>query len=82
MLFAWPASGWSRNAIVAFATNWPVMIITRDAIRGIEPTLAEVANVLRLSAFARITKIVLSATVPALFVALRLTSGIALIVAA
>ena len=68
-------------AVVAFATIWPVMIITRDAVKGIEPMLAEVANVLRLSAFARITKIVLPATVPALFVALRLGSGIALIVA-
>ncbi len=68
-------------AIVAFATFFPVLILTEAAVRQIEPRLAEVARVLRLNPGARITKITLPAILPRLFVALRLAAGIALIVA-
>ena len=59
-------------AIVAFACVWPVLIVTRAAVGGIEPRLIEVARVLRLTQLDRIRKIVL---------AFRLAAGIALIVA-
>jgi len=68
-------------ATVAFATLWPTLILTRSAIAGVEPRLFEVARVLRLSLAARIFKIVIPAAIPRIFVALRLSVGIALIVA-
>ena len=68
-------------AVVAFAGIWPVMVLSRAAIRGIEPCLLEVARALRLSARARVVEIVLPAILPSLFVAFRLGAGIALIVA-
>ena len=68
-------------ATVAFATLWPTLILTRSAIAGVEPRLFEVARVLRLSLAARIFKIVIPAASPRIFVALRLSVGIALIVA-
>ena len=68
-------------AIVAFSCIWPVLILTRAAVAGIEPQLAEVARVLRLSPGRRVASIVLPAALPRLVVAFRLALGIALVVA-
>jgi ABC-type nitrate/sulfonate/bicarbonate transport system permease component len=67
--------------IVAFACVWPLLIFTRAAVAGIEPRLIEVAKALRLSADARVTKIIIPAALPRIFIAFRLAAGIALIVA-
>ncbi|SOC81856.1 NitT/TauT family transport system permease protein [Ensifer adhaerens] len=67
-------------AIIAFACFFPVMLLTEGAIRQITPRLMEVARVMRLTALQRTFKIVLPAVLPRLFVALRLSAGIALIV--
>src|SRR5207244_5811574 len=50
--------------IVAFACVWPLLIFTRAAVRGIEPRLIEVAQALRLSTDARVTKIIIPAALP------------------
>ena len=68
-------------AIVAFACLWPLLILTRAAVAGVEPRLIEVARALRLSPCARIVKIVAPAALPRIFVAFRLAAGISLIVA-
>lgn len=68
-------------AIVAFACVWPMLILTRSAISGIEPRLLEVARALRLSPLQRVIKIVLPAALPRIMVAFRLAAGIALVVA-
>lgn len=68
-------------AIVAFACLWSPLILTRAAVRGVEPRLIEVSRALRLTPAARITKIVIPAALPRIFVAFRLAVGIALIVA-
>ncbi|TPQ41535.1 ABC transporter permease [Bradyrhizobium guangdongense] len=67
--------------IVAFACVWPMLILTRAAVRSIEPRLMEVSRALRLSPAQRIAKIVIPAALPRIFVAFRLSAGIALIVA-
>lgn len=66
--------------IVAFACTWPVLILTRAAVAGIEPRLIEVSRALGMSPLARIAKIVVPAALPRIFVAVRLAAGIALIV--
>lgn len=68
-------------AIVAFATMWPTLILSRAAVANIEPRLLEVARMLRLGAIARIFKIVIPAALPRIFIALRLAVGVALVVA-
>lgn len=68
-------------AIIAFACFWPMLLLTRDAVLGGEPRLIEVARMLGLPRRKQITKIALPAAVPRIFTALRLTLGIALIVA-
>jgi ABC-type nitrate/sulfonate/bicarbonate transport system permease component len=67
--------------IVSFACVWPLLIFTRAAVRGIEPRLIEVSKALRLSTVARVTKIIVPAALPRIFIAFRLAAGIALIVA-
>lgn len=68
-------------AIVAFACLWPLLVLSRSAVAGVEPRLIEVARVLRLGPFARIFKIIAPAALPRIFVAFRLAAGISLVVA-
>jgi NitT/TauT family transport system permease protein len=68
-------------AIIAFACFWPMLLLTRDAVLGVEPRLIEVALMLGLPRAKQIVKIALPAAVPRIFTAVRLTLGIALIVA-
>ena len=68
-------------AIIAFACFWPVLIIGQAAVAGIEPRLIEVSQVLGLTFLGRVTKIVLPAALPRLFVAFRLAAAVSLIVA-
>ncbi len=68
-------------SVVAFATFWPLLILTQAAVQQVEPQLLEVSRALGLSPWARTTQIVLPAMLPRLFVALRLGVAIALVVA-
>jgi ABC-type nitrate/sulfonate/bicarbonate transport system permease component len=67
--------------IVAFACVWPILILSRAAVGGVEPRLIEVSRALRLSPADRVRKIIIPAALPRIFLAFRLAAGIALIVA-
>lgn len=67
--------------VVAFATFWPMLILTQAAARQVEPRLLEVSAALGLTPWQRTWWIVLPAMVPRLFVALRLGVAVALVVA-
>jgi NitT/TauT family transport system permease protein len=67
--------------IVAFACVWPILILSRAAVGGIEPRLMEVSRALGLSSADRVRKIIIPAALPRIFLAFRLAAGIALIVA-
>ena len=68
-------------SVVAFATFWPVLVLSQAAARQVEPRLLEVARALQLGPVQRFWKVVGPAMVPRLFVALRLGVAIALVVA-
>jgi ABC-type nitrate/sulfonate/bicarbonate transport system permease component len=68
-------------SVVAFATFWPMLVLSQAAARQVEPRLLEVARALGLSPAHKVRSIVLPAMVPRLFVALRLGVAIALVVA-
>lgn len=68
-------------AVVAFACFWPVVIVTESAVGGIDPRLIEVARALRFPLLERVTKIILPAALPRVFVGLRLAAAISLVVA-
>lgn len=71
---------WMEIAVVAFTCFWPMLLLTQAAIRQVDPRLLEVAQVLGFSTPARVGKIVLPAALPRIFVAFRLSAGIALTV--
>ncbi len=68
-------------AIVAVACFWPPLILSRAAVRGVEPRLIEVARALQLTPLQETLKIVAPAALPRIFVAFRLATGVALVVA-
>jgi ABC-type nitrate/sulfonate/bicarbonate transport system permease component len=68
-------------SVVAFATFWPLLVLSQAAARQVEPRLLEVAAALQLGVAERTWKIVLPAMLPRLFVALRLAVAVALVVA-
>ena len=68
-------------AVVAFATFWPMLVLTQAAVRQVEPGLLEVARALQLTPRQRFVSIVLPSITPRLFVALRQGVAIALVVA-
>lgn len=70
-----------ESSIVAFSCFWPLLIITESAVRGIEPRLIEVSRVLNFNLLQRVTKIVLPAALPRIFVGLRLAAAVSLVVA-
>ena len=67
--------------IVAFASLWPVLLMSIAAVRAIEPRMLEVADNLELGTAEKIAKIILPFIVPRVFVGLRLAAGVALVVA-
>jgi ABC-type nitrate/sulfonate/bicarbonate transport system permease component len=67
--------------IIALGLLWPSVVLARAAVREVEPRLMEVSAVLMLGFSARLTKIVLPAIVPQLFMSLKLAAGYALVVA-
>jgi len=68
-------------SVVAFATFWPILILTQAATRHVEPILLEVSHALQLSFAQQVWKITLPSILPRVFVALRQGVAIALVVA-
>jgi ABC-type nitrate/sulfonate/bicarbonate transport system permease component len=68
-------------SIVAYACVWPVLIVTISAVRAIETRLIEVADVLELPLWKKVTKILLPAALARINVGLRVAAAIALVVA-
>jgi ABC-type nitrate/sulfonate/bicarbonate transport system permease component len=66
---------------VAFASLWPMLILSRAAVGSIEPRLIEVSRALRMPPGDRVQKIIIPAALPRIFLAFRLAAGFALIVA-
>jgi ABC-type nitrate/sulfonate/bicarbonate transport system permease component len=70
-----------EGMIVAYACTWPILITTTAAVRNIEPRLIEVSRALEMSAFQRVTKIIVPAVTSRVLVGLRTAVGFALVVA-
>ena len=66
-------------AIVGKSCFFLMLILTRSAVRGVEPRLREVARALRMSRAATTWKIILPASLPRLFVAFRLAASLSLV---
>jgi NitT/TauT family transport system permease protein len=67
--------------IISLGLLWPSVVLARAAVKEVEPRLMEVSAMLQLGFLARLTKIVLPAILPQLFMSLKLAAGYALVVA-
>ena len=67
--------------VITYACVWPVLIVTISAVRGIEPRLIEVARTLEMPTLSRMRRIVLPAALARIAVGIRVSAGVALVVA-
>ncbi len=70
-----------KIAIVAFAAFFPILLNTIDGVRGVHPTLLDVARTFRFRAADVLRKVILPAALPQIMAGLRISLAIALIVA-
>jgi ABC-type nitrate/sulfonate/bicarbonate transport system permease component len=70
-----------KVAIVLFASIFPVLLNTVDGVRGVHPTLLDVARTFRFSEADRLRKVIFPAALPQIVAGLRISLAIALIVA-
>jgi len=68
-------------SIISFSTFWPMLILSQSAITNVDRQLVDVSRMLHLNFLKRIYKVYLPSITRRLIVALRLSMGIALIVA-
>ncbi|HVU22701.1 MAG TPA: ABC transporter permease [Opitutus sp.] len=66
----------SSAITVALCSLWPALINTAVGVASIDQDYLNVARVLRLGWFAKVTKIVLPAALPLIFTGLRLSLGV------
>lgn len=67
-------------AVIAFASSWPVLVATRDALSDIDPVLRDTARTLGRSRPAVVLGVLIPATFPRVAVGLRIGLGIAVAV--
>jgi NitT/TauT family transport system permease protein len=79
LMFGWGLS--MEATVVAYACTWPVLIATWSAVRGVEPRLLEVADVLEMRFGERLHRIVLPAAFVRINIGIRIALGVALVVA-
>lgn len=70
----------SKIALVVFACTWPILLNTISAVRGVDPLLVKSARSFGLSSPALFRKVVLPASVPALFTGIRLAAAYSILV--
>ena len=67
--------------VVAFASLFPILLNTVDGVRGVHPTLLDVARTFHFSELATLRRVILPAALPQIVAGLRISLAIALIVA-
>jgi NitT/TauT family transport system permease protein len=70
----------SKISIVLYACTWPILLNTVGAVRTVDPTLLRLARSMGLPAPRIFQKIVLPASVPAVFTGVRLAGAVAILV--
>ncbi|MFD9129547.1 ABC transporter permease [Kitasatospora sp. NPDC059571] len=70
----------SKISIVLYACIWPVLLNTISAVRTVDPTLLRLARSLNLSPLRLFQKVILPASVPAVFTGIRLAGAVSILV--
>lgn len=72
----WQRALWTSAGVVMLCSLWPTLINTAVGVASVDKDHLNVAKVLKLGWFKRITKIVLPASLPMIFTGLRLSVGV------
>ncbi|MGW5420515.1 ABC transporter permease [Streptomyces sp. NPDC003943] len=70
----------SKISIVVYSCTWPVLLSTISAVRTVDPTLLRLARSLDLPAVRLFQKVILPASVPAVFTGVRLAGAVSILV--
>jgi ABC-type nitrate/sulfonate/bicarbonate transport system permease component len=65
--------------VVTFSSVWPILLNTRTGARALNLVLMDTARSLHLAPWARITKIVLPALMPSIFLGVRVAAPVAVV---
>ncbi|MEM7601568.1 MAG: ABC transporter permease [Verrucomicrobiota bacterium] len=72
----WQRALWTSAGVVMLCSMWPTLINTAVGVASVDKDHLNVAKVLKLGWFKRITQIVLPASLPLIFTGLRLSIGV------
>jgi NitT/TauT family transport system permease protein len=70
----------SKIALVIYSCTWPILLNTISGVRNVDPLLIKSAKTMGLSSYELLRKVVLPASVPTIFVGIRLASAYSLLV--
>ncbi|QGV82413.1 ABC transporter permease [Streptomyces ficellus] len=70
----------SKVSIVVYACTWPVVLNTISAVRSVDPTLLRLARSMDLPPLRLFQKVILPASVPAVFTGVRLAGAVSVLV--
>jgi NitT/TauT family transport system permease protein len=70
----------SKIALVVYSCTWPILLNTINGVRTVDPLLIKSAKTMGLSQFDLLRKVVLPASVPTVFVGIRLAGAYSLLV--
>lgn len=70
----------SKIALVVYSCSWPILLNTITAVRNVDPLLIKSARTMGLSPFQLFRKVILPASIPTIFVGIRLAGAYSLLV--
>jgi NitT/TauT family transport system permease protein len=70
----------SKIALVAYACSWPILLNAIAGVRGVDPLLVRSARTMGVDGFRLFQKVLLPASVPTLFVGIRLAGAASVLV--
>jgi NitT/TauT family transport system permease protein len=69
----------SKIALIVYACSWPLLLNTVSGVRNVDPLLIKSARTMGLSSLQLFRKVILPASVPTIFVGIRLAGGISMV---
>jgi NitT/TauT family transport system permease protein len=70
----------SKIALIVYASSWPILLNTVSGVRNVDPLLIKSARTMGLSSSQLFRKVILPASVPTIFVGIRLAGATSLVV--
>jgi NitT/TauT family transport system permease protein len=70
----------SKIALVLYSCSWPILLNTITGVRNVDPLLIKSARTMGLSSFQLFRKVILPASLPTIFVGIRLAGAYSLLV--